>query len=362
MPVAAARKGSLAQYEDIAKAFRRGELDPLYLFWGEESYLIDELLRLAVKHAIDEELQEFNYSLLQGDLTESMQAIHACMALPMMDDRRLVVVRRFEQMQDKGGKGKTAWKAYAQRPNPEAVVILTCDAKPKFNTLPYMAIRKHGCAVGFAPLKVAETAKFIRAYVKRADVTIDRGAVDCLQDYVGTSLYSVAGELDKLRVFSGDSNHITKDDVIGATGQSRDVNVWNLRDAVIGGQLAKAEKIMALHLARSANRTGAGIGLVAMLVTYFLESCQVSDLMRRGNSLQGIASGLKKPPFMVKRYMDTVRLFGPVGLQNALQVLMATDCELKGESRRDVRLILTLMMYQMHQGIAGVRGTRRRRS
>jgi len=360
--VAPSRKGSLAQYEDLARAFKGGEFESLYLFWGEESYLIDELLRLAVKYSIDEELQDFNYNLLQGDLTESMQAIQACMALPMMDDRRLVVVRRFEQMQDRGGKGKTAWKAYAQRPNPEAVVILTCDTKPKLNTLPYVAIRKHGYAVGFAPLKAAETGKFIRGYVKRSGATIDRDAVDCLQDYVGTSLHSVVGELDKLRVFSGDSNHITKDDVIRATGQSREVNVWNLRDAVISGQLAKAEKIMALHLARSANRTSAGIGLVAMLVSYFSDSCQVSDLMRRRNSYQSIASNLKKSAFMIKRYMDTARLFGPDGLQNALQVLMAADCELKGESRRDVRLILTLMMYQMHQGIAGARGTRRRRS
>ena len=340
---------ALKEFNSLLKAFRKKEFEPLYLFWGEESFLIDHLVQQAALNAVDKDLRDFNYSLLQGDLTESFSAMQECMALPMMDERRLVVVRRFDQMPDKSLKGKKAWDAYAKRPNPEAVVMLTCAGKPNFSHLPYKTFKKRGKVVEFKPLKATQIPGFIRSQVKRRGATIEEEAISCLEDYAGTSLRSIVGEIDKLLLYIADRTNLTREDVITATGQSTDINTWELRDAVVEGRLEDAERIMTILLATSANRISAALRLVVVLAAYFTDLCQVHDLLLRNISQWKIASRIRKPAFVVNKYINHVRHFHKAGLQHALHVLAATDSELKGASRRDVQQIMTLMMYQIHQ-------------
>ncbi len=351
----AKRKSALTQFNELAKAFRKKEFEPLYLWYGDESYFIDELQKLAVKHALDDDFRDFNYDLLYGDEIAAGSALAICMTFPTMDKRRLVIVRRFDRM-----KEKRLWAAYAKRFNPQATVLLISQRRPDFRSEPFKSLRAAGKATEFAPLTRWEIPRFIRSRLRDAGRTIEKDAVECLADYVGASLRFITGELDKLQLFAGDRAHLTKDDVVLAIGQSREVNAWELRDAMVKGRLADAERLATRCLDRSVNPAGEAIRIVAMLGTYFTKVWQVKSLLgkKRQSSYGAIKQVIKGHDFMVRQYMDVARLYSSAGVREVFGALTAADCELKGESPRDTRLILTLMMHRIHQSsLRAHRGT-----
>ncbi len=348
---------SLKQYQGLAKSYKEQEFEPLYLIFGEERYFIDELLQLATTYAIDEDLRDFNYTLLYGDEADASEAIALCLTVPMMSERRLIIIRRFDQMPD-----KRKWAAYAKRPNPHAVVLLVCQRRPDFRSAPYNVLNSRAEVWEFESLKRRQIAAFIRQHVKHSGGTIDQEAVACLEDYIGTSLSAIVGEIKKLKTFAGDRTHLTRDDVVLAIGQSREANVWELRDAVLTGRLADSERITALLLGRSANRSGEAIRIVALLGSFITNVWWAQGLLRKGCRQEEIAEIMKirkGSAFVVRQYVDAARRLRPGELHQAFSTLLAADCELKGESPRDARLILTLMMQKMFTAAAHQnRGTR----
>ena len=339
---------SLQRFRDLAASFRRREFAPLYLFCGEEDdYYMDQLQQLASRYAVEEDMRDFNYDQLYGDEINAADAIAVCLTMPMMTKRRLIVIRRFELMAD-----KRRWAAYAKRPNPKAVVLLLCQRRPDFRAMPFKVLRASGMVTEFAPLKGRRIGAFIRQQVKVTHGTIDAEAVACLEEYVGTSRRAIVGEIRKLQTFVGTRTHLTADDVVQAIGQSREVNLWELQDAVREGRLAAAERITSKLLARSGNRSGEAIRVVAMLGRFFINAWWAHGLRRRGFHPNQIGKTMQARAFLVHKYIDTARRFGLHGLHQALGTLLAADCELKGESPRDARLILTLMMRRMHRAAA----------
>ena len=114
-----------ASYEDLATAFRHGQFKPLYFFYGEEGLLMDELQALLVEQALAPHERDFNLDLVYGPEATAPAVLAQCAAFPVMAERRVVVVRAFDKLDE-----NRLFTSYAERPNPHAVVLLLCSAKP----------------------------------------------------------------------------------------------------------------------------------------------------------------------------------------------------------------------------------------
>ena len=349
---------SVTQFRQLAAAFQKQQFKPLYLLYGEERYFLSTLMRLAVQHAVEEDFRDFNYSLLYGDEISAADAISVCKTASMMSERRLVIIRRFDSMKDKG-----QWADYAKRPNPQSVVLLICLQRPDFRTKVFKTLKSHAVTAEFKPLKGRQISSFIRDQVKHTGGTIDPEAVSCLQDYVGSDAASLVNEIEKLQLFTEGQARLTKDDVIHAIGQSRDANVWELENAVREKRLADAERIAGRLMERSSNTRGEAVGIVAILGSAFTNAWLAHGLVRKKLSPRQLEKAMKVHSFVAKKSAETARRFGAAGLYRAFRILLAADCELKGGSPRDPRIILTLMLKDLiSTPPPAVSGTRRRRN
>ncbi|MEO0857467.1 MAG: DNA polymerase III subunit delta, partial [Bacteroidota bacterium] len=75
-------------YDDLATAFRHGNFQPLYFFYGEEGFLIDELQTLLVEHALQPHERDFNLDLVYGAESDVQRALALCASFPVMAQRR----------------------------------------------------------------------------------------------------------------------------------------------------------------------------------------------------------------------------------------------------------------------------------
>ena len=110
-------------FDALFRSLSKGELAPVYYLYGLEDVLKDEAVRAILDRALDPAMREFNLdqrSAAQLDPEE----IHAlCNTLPMMAQRRVVVIREVEAWRRKT-KSKSEFQRYLERPSPETVVVL----------------------------------------------------------------------------------------------------------------------------------------------------------------------------------------------------------------------------------------------
>jgi DNA polymerase-3 subunit delta len=331
-----------ASYEELATAFRHGNFSPLYLLYGEEQYFVDKLQRLVIEHALEPHEKDFNMDIVYGHDTDIQRVLALCASYPVMAQRRLVVVRDFDKLAD-----NKRFKAYAEQPNPSAVVVLVCSGKVNSGHHPYRAIKQLGVAVELKKLYERDMPRWIGAEIKSRNVKADAKAVQMLAEFVGTDLQRASQEIDKVLTFAGDRQHITADDVVQASGHSADVNIFELQKAVGNRRFADALGIAERLLQRASNSRGEALMMVGLLTSYFSKLWVLTSCQRQSFSEKEMASRVGIPPFYIKDYLNTLRRFDAPALATAFRTLAAADFELKGGSSRNERLIMMLALRRI---------------
>ncbi|MEX1055636.1 MAG: DNA polymerase III subunit delta [Rhodothermales bacterium] len=341
-----------SNYEQLATAFRHRNFKPLYFFYGEERFLAEELQDLLVKHGVAPHERDFNLDIVYGSESDAQSVMSLCSSYPMMAERRVVIVRDFDKLKD-----NRLFKEYADRPNPTAVVLLACSSKPNLATHPYKALREKAVSMECKALWDNQMPAWIQKRAESQGYSISHEAVRMLADFVGTSLRSAAGELDKLTTFTGGGKTITADDVVHATGQTREFNVFELQRAIGEGRSRDAHRISERMLQQASNPRGEALMMVAVLTSYFLKLWKLTACQGK-MSEQAMAGRIGVPPFFVKEYLASLRRFRMPSIEEAFSALLAADYELKGGSGREERLVLSLMLRQVLGGAVGVGGAK----
>ena len=176
--------------------------------------------------------------------------------------------------------------------------------------------------------------------------------VDCIQlipvgelEHSGSSLIKLAdAEIDKLLSYLGDRNRIEVDDVLLASGQTREFNVFELQRAIGDGNYPQAAAIAERLLQQASNKTGEGIRIVAILNSYFIKLWRLTKCREARMSEREMAQQTGIQPYFLKEYIRSLRFFSPERIRSAFKLLLAADYEIKGGATRDPHVIMTLML------------------
>ena len=335
----AKQKKTGASFDDLATAFRHGRFAPLYFFYGEEGWFMDELQRLAVEHAVEPHERDFNLDVVFGPEASAQAVLAQCAQFPMMAQRRLVVVRGFEKLD-----GNAAFRAYAEAPNSSATVLLLCNAKPNVSAHPYRALREHATWANFESLKERQLPGWVEGRFRARNVETEAGAAQTLAQLAGADLRALSGEVDKLVTFVGDRGRVTREDVLRAAGHSAEQNPFALQDALGKGDVRGALSIADALLSQAGNRSSEAIRIVALLGAYLSKLWKLTGCLAANVPESQWARQIGINPYFLRDYVPPARRYGLAGAQQALGALLAADIELKGGSHRDPRLILTLAL------------------
>ena len=336
---------TLQTYKELDTAFRKRQFKPLYFFYGEEPFLIDELQDALVSHALADNERDFNYNLFYGADSDAAAVLGICSAYPMMAERRVVVVRNFEQLKD-----NRRFASYAKNPNPSAVVLLICRGKPRLVADPYRALKRLAAWGEFRTLYEREVPRFIRGRVEDSGHRIKPRAAQLLAEYVGASLRVVVNEIDKLITYVGGARALTSEDVIRASGQTRESNVFELQRALGEGRQADAQRIAAHILGGASNKQGEALRIISMLTGYFTKLWRLQGVAGLGLAPNELAQRAGVSSFFIREYQASLRRFPRRRLEGAFSALLAADFEMKGAARREARLVMTLLIRQLLNG------------
>lgn len=328
-------------YDQLATAFRHRNFKPLYFLYGEERFLAEELQTILLEHAIAPHERDFNLDIVYGSDVDTSAVLGLCTSYPVMAERRLVVVREFEKLKD-----NRLFKEYAERPNPTAIVALVCGSKPNLSTHPYRALREHAVSMECKALYDNQMPGWIQKRAEAEGYQIAPEAVRMLTEFVGTNMRAAAEELEKLKTYTADRETITADDVVHASGQTREFNVFELQKAIGEGRRRDAFRIAERMLQQAGNTRGEALMIVAVLTSYFTKLWKLTAAFGQVPE-RGLAARIGVSPYFVKEYVASLRRYNVALIEEAFAALLAADYELKGGVGRDEKLVMSLMLRRV---------------
>ena len=82
-------------YRDIITKIKQNSFDSIYLFYGQEYYLIDNAVNLF-RAGLNESMLDFNLDIIDGKEVQLDQLLSSIETFPFMDERKVVIVKDFE--------------------------------------------------------------------------------------------------------------------------------------------------------------------------------------------------------------------------------------------------------------------------
>jgi DNA polymerase-3 subunit delta len=296
---------------------------PVTLIVGEEEFLVDRTIReliAAARAAMPAagydagDLHDVQASALEpGELTS--------LTSPSLFGGGCVVVVRGAQNAAKEIAAELA--AYAARPAPDAVLVLTHARGAKGKTL-ITDLTKSGARVIECPklTRLSERADFVRAEFRRAGAAADEGAVRALLDAIGSDLRELASAVDQLAT-----------DTEGRIGAAIVARYYRGRAEATGFSVADHAVEGRLNEALEQLRWALAIGVSPVLINSALAQ-GVRLIGRVGGSGQAnaaLAAEVGAPPWKIDRVRQQSRGWHPEGVASALQAVAEADAQVKGE-------------------------------
>ena len=310
---------------DVTSRASKGSLDPVYVLVGTERLLVERAVD-AVRKAVDEMgAPGFNVEVFDGKGLEASVAISAARTLPMMADKRLVLIRRFDAMTP---TEQNNLAEYLKDPSDTACVVMTAekiDGRSKLGK----AAKKAGCLIDAKPLKGRELREFIRAEATARDHNIAPQAVETLLDAVGDDLAAIDDAMERLSLFVGAGQRIDADAVMQCVTRIRVESIWSLVDAI---GLKDRRKGVAAAQSLLDDREPP-LRLLAMVARQLRIVARMREGLSEGLRPQEAAKRAGAPPFKAADLTESARRFTADSLGQAFALIAETDRALKGSKR-----------------------------
>lgn len=223
---------SVRQFLDSIES---GRVTQVYLAVGREPLLLDEVTAGACGKLSDPATRDFNLDVLYSDSVGVEGLASVLMSLPMMAERRVVVLRRAETLTPSLQKYLLE---YMENPPRETVLVLLADSDGK-NAWIRKASAK--CTViRCDPPRKRELESWIHNRCQALGVKIDDDAVAMMMEGREVRLIDLASELEKASLLAGSENVITLQVLQEVWGIRSEINIWTFFDRAASGRRKEA--------------------------------------------------------------------------------------------------------------------------
>lgn len=323
--------------KEFSQAVAQGRIGGAYLFEGPEENLKASALEAVRKALLPAGLEELNESVLDAPSTDAL--IAAAETLPFLAEKRLIVVREHPALTGRG-EGDDRLRDYLAHVPSTAVIIFWVPGKADARKKLYLAIKKYGTIVNFAPMSDMELNDWIRqAFAERGKNCPSRTA-SLLAFMVGGGTALLGQEIDKIASLTGDSAEITEDDVRRIATRSTECTVFEMVDAVVAGQEGRAFGLLRDMLTAGESR----LGILAMLLRQYRLLQHVKIMQYEKKPSQEIKTRLGVAPFAAERCIRQASAYSGGEVRRAVETCLNAEYDVKSGRHNDEGALETAML------------------
>ena len=346
----------MAKYEEVMIGLKQGKYAPAYMLCGKESYYIDLVANYIEQNVLDEMAREFDQTIIYGkDLSggDVSAVIGAARGFAMMGGYKVIIVKEAQHI-----KKWEALALYMDNPQPSTILVFCYKYGSPDKRLALFKNweKKGGVLMESEQLRDYQVEKWIRDYVAQRnaelkangdEVQIDEKVTKILADSIGTDLTQIVGALQKL--IDGRPEGVKVIDaalVERNIGISKDFNVFELQDALIKGDVVKANRITQYFASSKDHPMVKELGILYGFFANLMIYHYLPD-----KSDRAAASALGVAPFFVKDYAAAAKRYSAGKTFAIIGYFREIDARLKGinnPSAKDADLWKELIYKIMH--------------
>jgi DNA polymerase III subunit delta len=323
--------------EDLERSISKGEIAPLYFIYGEEEFLADRAVARLVEKLVAPDFKDFNYTVLYGKECKAEQILDNAMTLPMFAERRVILVKRAEELQ---AEQLEQLIPYIKAPSPDTCLVFhgsKIDQRRRF----FLELKKTDYLIEYKKMKDEQLPGFIQREAERAGKRFEAAAAEMLIYYTGNSLRELVSQMEKLAVYSGKRGVITVDDVRSMASDTKIDTVFEFADALGNRDLDRAVRQMQT-IVRDAD---ALFPLVGALARHFRQLTMLKELLDLKVAQDEISKRLKINPYFLRGMLQQAKRFRMTEFRKIFTLLHELDVGLKSGGRGEA--LLEMLVYEV---------------
>ena len=229
-------------YDKIKASIKSGEAGNLYIFHGEERYLLDRCLSSLRTMLCPDGLDGFNYKRFDGRGLSVDELDDAINTLPFFTDRTLVEIHDFDIFRN--DEKQRICDIFSDLPDYICVIFIysTIEFKPDGRQKTNKEIIKFAEIVEFTAQEQNRIIDWIRRHFHVAGKSINTTDAQYLAFITGGLMATLNGEIEKVAAYSK-QRIITRSDIDAVVTPVLDAVVYKLADALVN-----RDSLLALHL------------------------------------------------------------------------------------------------------------------
>ncbi len=327
---------------DLKKRLKSGELANLYFLYGEESYLASHYAeQIALKAVGDHPLAAFNCQKFDGQTCTVGEIEEAVEALPVMADRKCIVVRDFDFAAAGVSAQEQLLSMISDIPKSSVLVFWTysvsVDKKKNAKWRSFVSsVDKVGSSVEFRRKTESEIVRILSGGAEKRGCKLSPDNARLMLRRCGNDLNLLLSELDKLCALA-DGGEVSQEYIEAIGIQNLEASVFDLSKALIQGSYVRAYDILSGLFSQREEP----IAILAVLSNAYADLYRAKVAASAGVRAETLADDF---PYRGREFRlrnaarDCERIPLPV-LRKSLEVLADADRTLKS-SRADKRTVL----------------------
>lgn len=338
---------------DLKKELEEGKVRGVYLFYGEEEFLIDKYLKSLEEKVLDSASKQMNLDILE-DVKSANKIIDACKNYPVFSDKRLIVVKRsnfFARKKKTVDEQKEKEKAADSKEKkefenllenvPEHVCLVFIEESAVKSMRSVKALEKKGAVVEFSYQKPEDIGRWIRGRLKEESLMIEPRDLNLLVEYCDKGLTHVNSQLEKLILYCQGKEKIDRDAIVNLCNPTIKSIIFDLTDAIAQRDVRKAYK----HFNDMIELREPMPKIYFMITKQFRQILNTKLLLQKGFDKAKVIDVLKVHPYVAQKLCAHARNFDVDALKSALKDSYEMDV-LNKMSLLDAKLSAEILIAQ----------------
>ena len=338
--------------QTLKLALKNKEPERLYIFHGEEVFLLNHYLSQMRKLLLDPLTESFNYHRLTNETFDIRAFADAVENLPMMAENTFVQVDDVDPFKMNEGDRTKMTEILSDIPEYCTVVFTfeTVSWKPdkRLKKL-WEAIEGNAQIVEFARQDQRDLIAWVTRHFAAHKKQIPSDLCAYLIDITGGTMTALSGEIDKICAYSG-ADVIKKSDIDAVTEPVLDAVVFQMTELLSAGRYADAlQKLQQLLKMQEEP-----IKILGAVGGHFRRISTAKQLQEAGKSpadLQKLCAPM--PDFAARKTMEAARRFRPEFCAAAASLILETDYRMKTSFDDNERLLELLILQLSQEALRG---------
>lgn len=327
----------MRELEQIRQAISKSQVPPVYLWYGEERFFIQEALKVLKESYLALDPSGSGIETLPARNVTPEQIVERANTASFFSGK-LIVIEDIPYFQEGQGDTLEPFFTYLVNPNPSTCLVFVAQSINRGRKL-YKAIEKAGVILEFAaPKRLQDWQAWLDSELKARGKSMRPEVRTLFLEWTGHQPGVLSQELDKLVLYVGEREMIRAEDIKEIVPQTVEATVFELLDAV-----AARSSAVALEKLHQVLRQEHPLKVLTLLVRQVRLLLGASAMREQGHVLEEAPRLLGIKPYEAQKIWQKSSRLTWEQLSWALKECLDTEIGMK-TSRGDSGFLLEMMI------------------